>query len=161
MSENPYQTPDSNLDVPELLEQRPIRGIVLGLVADLGGTTLCSVVLVLIYGSMLASQGMNAADIEQTLSSVETFSLYGNISTLFGLAMSFLGGYVCIRVSNGVDLTNPIALGVITFLVAVLLAWDAYDPIEFVLLSAVSFMATLWGGRAALNQRLKGAAIQA
>ncbi|MFB3104790.1 MAG: hypothetical protein ACE1ZA_07670, partial [Pseudomonadales bacterium] len=123
MSENPYETPDPNLDVRESREQRPIRGIVLGFVTDLGGTTLFSVVLVFVYATALAGQGMNAADIGQTLSNFETYSFYGVISIFLGLAMSCLGGYVCIRVSNGVNLTNPIVLGVITFLFAVLLAW--------------------------------------
>ncbi len=161
MSENPYETPDSNLDVRESREQRPIRGIVLGFVTDLGGTTLFSVVLVFVYATALAGQGMNAADIEQTLSNFETYSFYGVISILLGLAMSCLGGYVCIRISNGVNLTNPIVLGVITFLFAVLLAWDAYDFIEFVVLSVVSFLATLWGGRKAINRRREGAVIEA
>ena len=161
MSENPYETPDSNLNGPELREPRPIRGIVLGLVADLGGTTVCSVVLTLIYAVVLAVQGMNAEDVQETLSSIELVSVYGAISTLLGLAMSCLGGYVCIRVSNGTNLTNPIALGAITFLIAVWLAWDAYDLIEFMALSVVSFLATLWGGRKALSRRIKGAVIEA
>lgn len=161
MSENPYETPDSNLDVPESREQRPIRGIVLGFVTDLGGTTLFSVVLVFVYATALAGQGMNAADVEQTLANFETYSFYGVISIFLGLAMSCLGGYVCIRVSKGVNLTNPIVLGVITFLFAVLLAWDAYNLIEFVVLSVVSFLATLWGGRKAINRRREGAVIEA
>ena len=161
MSENPYETPDSNLDVRESREQRPIRGIVLGFVTDLGGTTLFSVVLVFVYATALAGQGMNAADIGQTLSNFETYSFYGVISIFLGLAMSCLGGYVCIRISNGVNLTNPIVLGVITFLFAVLLAWDAYNLIEFVALSVVSFLATLWGGRKAINRRREGAVIEA
>ena len=100
-------------------------------------------------------------EVEQVMSNGETFSLFGGISSLFGLAMSALGGYVCIRVSNGVDLTNPIVLGVITFLIAVLLAWDAYDLVEFLGLTVLSFAATLWGGRAAIQRRKKAAAFEA
>ncbi len=161
MSENPYETPDSNLGGSELREPRPVRGIVLGLVADLGGTTVCGVVLALIYGVVLAAQGMNGEDVQQTLSNIDIYSLYGAVSTLLGLAMSCLGGYVCIKVSNGTNLTNPIVLGAITFLIAVLLAWDAYDLIEFMALSVVSFLATLWGARTALARRTRGSVIEA
>ncbi len=161
MSENPYEAPESNLDVPESPLQRPIRGIVLGFVTDIGGTLLCSVVLAFVYATVLASQGMNAENIQQTLSSIDLFSFYGVVSTLLGLAMSCLGGYVCIRVSNGVDLTNPIVLGVITVVFAVLVAWGAYGLYEFVALSFVSFLATLWGGRMAIYRRTKGAVIEA
>ncbi|MCZ6617658.1 MAG: hypothetical protein O7E57_05955 [Gammaproteobacteria bacterium] len=161
MADNPYETPGSNLDLPGRTQQRPIRGIVLGLVADLAGTTVGTVVLAFIYVLVLAGQGMNPEEVEQVMSNGETFSLFGGVSTLFGLAMSVLGGYVCIRVSNGVDLTNPIALGVITFLIAVLMAWDAYDVGEFLGLTALSFAATLWGGRTAIHRRKIAAAFEA
>ncbi len=159
MTENPYEAPDSKLGVPESPVQRPIRGIFLGLVADVGGTLVCSFLLAFVYATTLASQGMNTEDIQQTLTNVDGF--YGVVSTMLGLAMSYLGGFVCIRVSHGVDLKNPIVLGVITIVFAVLMAWGAYGLYEFAALVFISFLATLWGGRMAIHKRTKEAVIEA
>ena len=71
MSTDPYKVPDSDLEIHEELPSRPIRGIVFGLIIDLGGTILIVIISIFIHSVILAAGGASQSEIENLVMSPE------------------------------------------------------------------------------------------
>jgi len=102
MNKDPYSSPNSEVE-SESESQRSgslWKGIVIGGVADLGGTIAMSIILVIIYMVQVWSPEMTPESLEQV---IEQFTLdiasfdnaWSIISHAIGLGFSMLGGYVC------------------------------------------------------------------
>jgi hypothetical protein len=107
---NPYRAPDAPVRDPGAGPQRPTWvAILAGLAADVGGTFIGSIVVTLVFGVLLTSQGMSAADIERELAGSGPYQVF---SLLFGLSFTVLGGYVAARVANRRELWHGMVLGI-------------------------------------------------
>jgi len=95
---NPYRAPEAPVRDSGAGPQRPTWvAILAGLAADVGGTFIGSIVVTLVVGVLLTSQGISAADVETQLASSGPYQAF---SLLFGLSFTVLGGYVAARVAN-------------------------------------------------------------
>jgi Na+/H+-translocating membrane pyrophosphatase len=107
---NPYRAPEAPVRDPGTGPQRPTWvAILAGLAADVGGTFIGSIVVTLVLGVLLTSQGIPAVDVENQLGSSGPYQVF---SLLFGLSFTVLGGYVAARVANRRELWHGMVLGI-------------------------------------------------
>lgn len=153
MTTDPYKPPDSDLDVPETLPPRPVRGILIGLVIDLGGTILLVFISSIIYGVVLASGGASQSEIESSITNMGPDSIFGIVNTILGLLMSFIGGFYCARIARAKDYLYPGIMAAILFLLSIILGWGTMSLILLVSLSMASVVAIMLGARIHLAQK--------
>jgi hypothetical protein len=154
MSTNPYGTPGAQVQQEDDLPVRPITGVVIGLLIDLGGSIVVVTLINFVYAITLSSQGTSVAEVERALASADPGSALGAVNTLAGMAMSYLAGFYCLRISRGANLRYPLILALIVFAVglAVGLAWTDMNVFLLLGLSALTVGVTLLGGANALRK---------
>jgi len=107
---NPYRAPQAPVRDPGGGRQRStLAAVAAGLAADVGGTFVGSVVITLVLGLMLASQGIPPEEMDDRLAGSGGFQVF---SLAFGLAFTVLGGYVAARVANHRELWHGMVLGI-------------------------------------------------
>lgn len=153
MSDNPYSPPNSELEVKEILPPRPVFGITMGILIDLGGTMLLGVASGFIYAAFLASEGMPLEEIEALLGSYDPMSLYGIVNVFLGLFMSYVGGLYCAKISRATSYLYPGIMAAILTALMSAVAWGSMDDLLFVILSAMSVLAIFCGARSHLKRR--------
>jgi len=154
MPHNPYDAPGTNVQQDEKLPVRPITGIVIGLLIDLGGTIVVVTLISFIYAIIIAAQGATAAEVESALTNPDPSALPGLINTIAGLGMSYLAGFYCLRISRGTNLRYPLFLSLIVLAVglAMGLAWGNMNVFLLMGMSALTVGVTLLGGASALRK---------
>ena len=113
MNENPYQPPGSGFKQPPR-DREPgstVKAVLLGAATDIGGTMAAGLVLGIVYALVLAAQGYSNDQITASFENIDPLSGFGLISSIAGLSMSVLGGYVCARVAN---VTSFLAIGILS-----------------------------------------------
>jgi hypothetical protein len=152
---NPYESPRADVQQDETLPVRPIHGIVIGLLIDLGGTILATTVITFAYAIAIGAQGASAAEIESALTSADPTSALGAMHTLVGLGMSYVAGFYCLRISRGTNLRYPLILGaiVLALTIAAGAAWNLMDLSTLLGLGVLTVAVTLLGGVMALRSR--------
>jgi len=154
MPHDSHDTPGADVKQDENLPVRPITGIVIGLLIDLGGTILVVTLINFLYAIYIASQGATASGIEAALTNPDPLSLLGVVNAIAGMAMSYLAGFYCLRISRGTNLRYPLFLALIVFAVglAAALAWGDMNVFLLLVLSALTVGVTLIGGANALRK---------
>jgi len=154
MSTNPYGTPRADVRRDENLPVRPITGIVVGLLIDLGGTILVVALINFVYAVYAASRGASVAELQAVLTNPDPWSALGIVDTLAGMGMSYLAGFYCLRISRGTNLRYPLFLALIVFVIgtAMGLAWSDMNVFLLFGLSALTIGVTLLGGASALEK---------
>ena len=100
MSDNPYKPPSSNVEVADTKRGSAIKAVVLGLVTDLVGTMVVTLLAAIVYGSYLGATGSSP---EEAAASVQGFSYdspLGLAVAVAGTLFSVLGGFVCARIAR-------------------------------------------------------------
>lgn len=113
MNENPYQPPGSGFKQPPR-DREPgstVKAVLLGAATDIGGSMVAWLVLGIVYALVLAAQGYSNDQITASFENIDPLSGFGLISSIAGLSMSVLGGYVCARVAN---VTSFLAVGILS-----------------------------------------------
>jgi hypothetical protein len=143
--QRPYAPPGSPVkDVGEV-RSRPVLGIVLGVIVDIGGTLLSSLILSTIFAIKLLSQGATPEQIEETLIAPSLDSGYFFIGSAIGLVFSVLGGYVCSSLAKTSLYKWGIVLASVVCLFGFLLAGIPYSLGIGVILVVTTFGAVLFG----------------
>jgi hypothetical protein len=155
MPHNPYETPRSDVQQNETLPVRPVRGILVGLLIDLGGSILAVAAMTFAYAIYIGTQGASASEIESAFTNTDPSSALGALNTVAGLGMSYLAGFFCLRISRGTNLRYPMVLAIILLVLTVGtgVAWNLMDLFTLLALSTLSFGLTLLGGAVALRAR--------
>jgi uncharacterized membrane protein len=159
---SPYRPPQAPVADQERPRGSPVKGMIYGLLVDLGGTTVSSLALVFIWTIWLAMSGLEAEAIEQSLQNLEPLSPISVIGSVMGCGLSFLGGYVCARVARETELRCAAVVAVVSATVS--LAMGSSLPLElnllFCLLTAGLVMLGGWLGERR-NRRRQWAGISA
>ena len=153
MSTNPYKKPDSNLETHEELPSRPVRGIILGLVIDLGGTIVLVIISTIIYSFVLVSGGASQGEIESLTKGFEPTSTFGMINIILGLFMSFIGGMYCAKIARSKNYLYPGIMASISFVISIVSAWGTVANYLLMILSTTTVVAVLLGARMHLRQK--------
>jgi len=136
--------------------------VLLGLLADFGGTIALSVLIALVYGIQLAAYGSTAEEIEAASKSLPPDSWAFWAGTIGGAGFSVLGGYVCARIAGQSEYSLGVILAAISVVLGLMLGGGGVDVgLQFVLY-AVSVACVIGGAHLGKtrNRHVKAAAGQ-
>lgn len=122
----PAQEPTSKKPSPK--PGSPIKGLLLGIILDLGGSFIFGLILLCCYIQSLAASGMTLDEINEVISKPPAFDSWYFISAaLLGYVFSMLGGYVCARISKRFEYRMGIILASISSLFGILISYEYYS----------------------------------
>ena len=144
---NPYAPPEAKLADMPAEAGSPIKAVTFGLLVDLGGTVLATLVLAFVYGIALAVSGASAEEIAAAAdpAATDTAFFYGSI--LIGLGFSALGGFVCARIARRDETMLGGILAALSAFIGWVLAGDQYELGTVLSLTLASIGAVLIGAR--------------
>jgi hypothetical protein len=148
MADNPYQPPQSGFEKPprDLEPGSIFKAVLFGAATDIGGTILIGIPLAIVYGVVLGAQGQSNDEIQRAMESIDPMSTFGLISSLFGLTMSALGGFVCARTANVNSYTAVGILSAVSVTFGTVMGAGEYEWPLLLLLNLLSLMAIFTGG---------------
>jgi len=152
MSEDRFKPPSAPVEDRPRGRGSAVKGVVFGLLADVGGTMLFGVVLSILWGIVLAAAGQSAQEIEASFANVDNDPL---LSTLFlggGVLCSVLGGYVCERIARRGDYRLGAVLALLSVLTGFVLGAPARSAPMTVLLVFLTIGSVLLGTRLAFPE---------
>lgn len=97
---DPYQPPSSDLTPRTEPPGSAVKAVVIGLLADIGGSIAAGIVLTFAYGFTLGLSGANAEQIASALANIPTDSWLSITGMVVGGGFSVLGGYLCARIAR-------------------------------------------------------------
>lgn len=154
---SPYDPPQAPVASPADPGAAPWKGILLGLVVDMGGTILWSIVVVVTVSIWQRSTGADPGLPDAALDNPSPFSPLGLALEIPGLFLSWLGGYTCMRLVRRETIGCGIVLALLS---AGLGGWivsrDGASGSSELVVTLISFVATLvgaWHGRVRLAER--------
>ena len=124
MSQDPFRAPSSNVDVPNTAPGSAIKAVVLGLMTDVGGSMVSSMLFFAIYGAYLGATGGTEEDLMLVARSNGMDSPMALALSMVGCLFSVLGGYVCARIAKHAEYKLGAILAVCSVVSGLLLAGD-------------------------------------
>lgn len=116
MNGNPNETAQTPVaDAPKKVKDAPIKGVVIGLIIDIGGTLVFGIIVSVLYGVVLIASGVQPEALHaamQVFNRPECWQFW--VSTISGCVFSVLGGYVCARIAKNAANRAGLALAVIS-----------------------------------------------
>jgi hypothetical protein len=123
----------------------PVKGMILGVVVDLGGSLIASFALFFVWAIWLGASGVDADAIAQQMAEPEPLSAFSLLGYVLGGGFSWFGGYVCARVARETELQCAAVVATISTLVALVLGtgmpWGLY-----LFLTILTFGTVMLGG---------------
>jgi uncharacterized membrane protein len=143
---NPYRAPAAPVADLDRPRGSPLKGVIYGVLADIVGTTAATMLVMFIWGILLALNGASPEEIQDLAAKIDPTSAVGLLASAIGCGFSFLGGYVCARVAGRAELKWAAVMGVISTLFGLLMTMqvprDAFNTVMLV----ASFVIVLLGG---------------
>jgi hypothetical protein len=103
MPTDPFKPPETDSTKnprPPATPGSPLKAVLLGLATDFGGSTVCGLVITVIYAIQLHGQGVADSDMREAMANMPHDSALYIGGILLGALMSVSGGYVCARVAR-------------------------------------------------------------
>jgi len=132
-SPDPYRPPQAAVADPGPRRGSPVKGMVFGVLVDLGGSLLASFALFFAWAIWLGASGLDAEAIAQTMAEPDPLSGFSLAGYTVGSAFSWLGGYVCARVARETELRCAAVVAAISCSAGLLLAGDLPLALNFAL----------------------------
>jgi hypothetical protein len=97
-----YQPPSSNVETPvrEDYQGAPWKGILVGIVIDVVGSTLVTIFLLVAHTVLMMQLGQPIDDIADSWQNMDFYSLQSLVVHVAAFSMTFLGAYFCARIIN-------------------------------------------------------------
>jgi hypothetical protein len=149
--ENRYQPPTAEVHDQPATQGSAVKAVSLGLLVDIGGTLLLSVVVFSAYAVVQAGNGMSVEQIEAELGNLPPTSLLFIVMTLLGCGLSVLGGYVCARIARRRDYRLGVVLGALSTTLGLLLGSDESAGM-LAATALLSFAAIMLGTRLGMDR---------
>lgn len=145
MSINPYAPPKSK-EVATTRPTGPILAVFIGLLIDVGGTFLLSILLGILYAVVQISSGKKLPEILAAMNQTSCLALVGVAS---GSILSVLGGLVCTRLARRTDYELGYVLAIISATSGLLLSFVTghHALLRTVLLTLLTVACVLLGTR--------------
>ena len=155
--DNPYKPTATSLKEPPPQPRSPILAVLVGLVVDLGGTTIASIVLATLYAATLAGRGMPVEQITEAVTEFDPASGYGLVAMLVGGGFSLLGGYVCARMARRNERKVTGVLAVVSATLGFLSGGEALGWLLNVGLTMLTLARVMAGGELGRRRNLANA----
>ena len=153
MTENPFQTPQSDVDRPEETAGKGSLwlAVLIGGVVDIGGTMVYGMVVGIIYVVQNATPTMTAQDVErmmemlsQDISNLE--STLGIVSLIMGMAFSVLGGFICALLAKLRWQKAVLILAGVMTLYGLVVGSQSIPLVKLIILTSLTFVSVYLGG---------------
>jgi len=150
MGDNIYQAPESQLDdrglIPPGSEKgSPVKAILIATGVDIGGAIAVGVVLGIVYGVMLAMEGVPIEQIEQQMQVVDFGSMISLIGIGAGAFISIFAGYLCAKTVNHSEYRVVAALCVVVSSIGALMNFSYYSMTELLILTGITVVCLFFG----------------
>jgi uncharacterized membrane protein YdjX (TVP38/TMEM64 family) len=142
---NPYSPPSSKVTDPPPEPGSPVKAVTWGVLTDLGGTIVSSIVIGIIYSAVASSSARSPDELAALMQSFGKDGWSYLLLTLVGSGFSILGGYVCARISQRTDYRLGFVTGAISVAFGLLMAWDQAEALMHVLMAVVTIICVLAG----------------
>src|SRR5262245_29621468 len=142
---SPYRPPEAPVADAEKPRGSPVKGMIFGLLVDIGGSFVASVVLFFVWAIWLGASGLEPEAIAQAMAEPDPVSAFSLISYAVGGGFSLLGGYVCARVARETEMRCAAVVATVSSLVS--LAMGTGLPVAlYLFLTVLTFAAVMFGG---------------
>jgi len=142
---DPYRPPQAALADQDRPRGSPVKGMIFGLLVDIGGSTIAAFLLFFTWAIWLGASGLDAEAITQAIAENDPMSGISLISYTVGAAFSWLGGYVCARVARETELKCAAVVATISGAVALAMGTELPLPLNL-LLTALTVATVILGG---------------
>lgn len=146
MEENAYTPPKSDVQIDESTKGSPTKAILAGTAIDLFGSLLVGILIAVVYSAYLASQGLDATEIQTAMTTIDRFTPIWFIGMILGGAISVFAGYTCATIVNYNEYKFCSILGGISGVSALALNFGHYAPLEMAGIILLTFACVLFGG---------------
>jgi hypothetical protein len=123
----------------------PVKGMIFGLLVDIGGSLVASFVLFFVWAIWLSSSGLDAEAVAQSMAEPDPLSGFSLASYALGGGFSWLGGYVCARVARETELRCAAVIATISSLVSLAMG-VGLPPGLYFFLTVLTFASVMLGG---------------
>ena len=140
-----YVTPKSNVSVPNTKPGSPVKGVIYGVLIDIGGTILFSTILGIVWATLLLSQGVSkeqAQIIMQNPNSTSPVMLFGMV---VGCMISVFACYICGRVAKKYEYRLSILIFVMLTLFFMVMGKNNSTLISFAVTILANISSALFG----------------
>ena len=121
----------------------PVKGMVFGLLVDIGGSFVATIVLLFVWTIWLSASGVDAEGVAETIAEPGSTIAIATYTT--GGAFSWLGGYICARVARETELRCAAVIGAISALISLVMGSSLPLGLD-VFLAAMTFGCVMLGG---------------
>jgi hypothetical protein len=153
---NPYAPPEATVQDQPSKPGSVFKAIALGLVVDIGGSLIGTVLLALVYGVALGAAGVKREDIAAAMQASAPDSWFFYVGMLVGLGFSVLGGYVCARIARRSELKLGAILAALSAVSGLALSGDEQQLGTLLSLTLLGIGAVLAGARLGLAKNRVG-----
>jgi hypothetical protein len=151
---SPYRPPEAKVADPEPRRGAPVKGMVYGVLVDVGGSVLASFLLFFVWAVWLAASGLDAEQITKEVQEPDPLSGISLLAYTIGGALSWLGGYVCARVARETELRCAAVVATVSGLVALVMG-GAMPSALHIFLTLLTVAAVMLGGWMGMQQNAR------
>ena len=145
MNVDPYKPPSSNVEVADSRRGSAVKAVALGLLADVGGTTVMSVLASFAYAAYLAANGSTPDQIGTAMGNLGPDSALGVGLSIVGCLFSVLGGFVCARIAKHSEYRLGLAMSAISLVLGALIANET-TPAAIMAIYLMATVASIMAG---------------
>ncbi len=159
MSEDIYQTPQSDLTTTAPQKSAPVKAIVIATIIDIVGTMVLGMVIGIAYSAILTSSGMPFEEIVRTLEN-ETgniLSIMSIIGVVTGGMVTGSAGYICAKIANSSEYKVVSIFGAITVTFGALMGMAYYSVAENIVLGMITLGCAYGGAWLYVRNKNEGA----
>lgn len=142
---NPYSPPSTKVEDLDAAKGSGAKAVVIGLLVDLGGTILASIVLMAIYAFDVAASGVSEDELMAAISNVPHDSWVTSVGIVIGCLFSVLGGYLCARIARHSEYKFGHIVSGISVLIGLLVGTEAYSLFMNVALAFATWASVMAG----------------
>lgn len=148
MEDNFYNPGAADLSQRQRVQGSLLKAVSVGLVIDIGGSLVMSVVASAVISFVLIGRGYTPAAIMDYLQLADPFSAANLVIIVLGTVLSVTGGYVCASIANRATFRPVLIMAILSGSIGLLLglAGGLSGLAQTVALSVLSFASVLAGG---------------
>jgi uncharacterized membrane protein len=153
-SPDPYRPPQATVADQDRPRGSPVKGMILGLLVDIGGSMVAAFILFFAWAIWLGASGLDAEAITQAIAENDPMSGISLIGYAVGAAFSWLGGYVCARVAQETELRCAAVVAAVSATLALAMGSELPLPLNL-LLAMLTVGAVMLGGWTGAQRNLR------
>jgi hypothetical protein len=157
VNDDPFRPPSSNVEVRQHGRGSAVKGLLLGLAVDLGGTFMAGFIATVAIAAFIGGTGGELDDVENALGGFNYDSGPGLVLLAIGCLFSVLGAYVCSRTARHSEYRLGAILAAISVILGVLV--DAQPAVMTLLLSALTVASVMTGTHLGVRANRRDAAL--